>query len=380
MQTGQDINKHVNIPTRTTPYHLGCRSNRKYKSQSQKQKIRSKMKLLATLSVRSRFKLKTSVSENIMSDDESPPLNESNDASDNGENLSSHNGNSNTSKTNTTKTNKTKTKRTTTDTNNDSSNDELTQYLSKLSDGVAKNELLFAPIKDDSENKTDDGDNKFSILFDANSFVIMVKKHMVCDRCGNKYNENSIDCSTRGNYTLTCSNCGKKTKIQNQEQVRVGDKNRSVPALSNLSAIVAASNGVVHDKYDQIIRSLGLHTVGSNTYYSYASGELYEATRDTFYRYRDELLVNEILDKYSEMFDLDDDDDLLPLCIMVDTRWAKRTKNHDSLDGTTWISDALTGYLLEVVNHHRQTPSGSRSNTEDTTLFEQPSGTYACVI
>ena len=251
---------------------------------------------------------------------------------------------------------------------------EMVDYLQVVKQESRDRNLSFANINGldiDTEMKNS---VDFGILFDLNSFQQLAMKHILCPKC-RKENSFAMDCiniTNRGNYSLFCSNCNQITlKIQNQTVVQISDAKRGVPNVMNCGAIIAALRGITYKNYEAIIKSMSLHPVGSTVYYRYINNELYFAVRDKFYILRDELITTTIRPAYAAIFNFFED--IIPLACACDTRWQKRTKNYDSLDGTTWMTDVLTGHILALCNMHRQTPANSR-DSENEELFEECSG------
>ena len=153
-----------------------------------------------------------------------------------------------------------------------------------------------------------------------------------------------------------------------------------------LQASVAILNGSTYDKYAQIIKSCGLEAMDDKTYYKLIAGKVYNATKAVWNHCREHYVYPDVVKAYYELCGCDENG-IVPLCISFDTRWQKRGtgKAYNSLDGTTFACDALTGYVLSIANQHRATASGYRKRFYHSRSFMQsshmmdPTGTVLCI-
>ena len=198
----------------------------------------------------------------------------------------------------------------------------------------------------------------------------------------------TIQFGSRADINLICNSveCGFSYKWITQPRLKMNGEQRGTAGPMYLQASIAILCGNTYDKYAQIIKSCGLQAMDENTYYKLLSGKMYKATKAVLHHCREYYVFPDVVRAYYDLCGCDENG-IVPLSISFDTRWQKRGtgKAYNSLDGTTFACDTLTGHVLSIANQHRATASGFRKRYYHSRSFMQsshmmdPIGSVLCI-
>lgn len=194
---------------------------------------------------------------------------------------------------------------------------------------------------------------------------ILNQLNVVCSKC---YSQTiSIQISGRADIIFICKQCKKINHIKTMDRIALGNRIRAIPVQQYIEAINGILTGTAYPCYAKAIRMKGMHPVCDKSYKQLRNNEVSEAVHDVFIDMRDDVIIPIIHKEYS--INNITKNNIYKLIMKCDTGWQK-SRGFDSLNSTTFASDAITGLILAARTLHRNVPTNIRSKS----FFNQSSG------
>ncbi len=200
--------------------------------------------------------------------------------------------------------------------------------------------------------------------------------------------EACIDCGSTLSFVFTksqavyevCVECGREKKVvdpSRRDLVKImGKRLRGSNGRRLFRAAIAHITGQPYPAYAASIAASGEAPLSHVIYHKLLYGNIYQGFMNVFHKLRDELIIPRIHKVYEDLGLWKDKSKPCRITIAVDCRYQKRAYSKggrmNSLDGTVFCTEMLTGYVVAVANMHRDDPSGFRSSLGGGS-FQQPS-------